>query len=83
MLSFFSSTTTPSTPLPEAQGIGGDTWRSVSSGGGGSRDRVRLGLLAAAAICGFAGVVLLAVSGVVYHLRRRREKAGAERFAQA
>lgn len=85
MLSFFGSTT-PSKPLPDAEGIsgGGHAWSSARGDGGSRdlrRDHVRLGLLAAAAICGFAGVVLLVVSGVVYHLRRRREKAGAERLS--
>ncbi|KAL1562560.1 hypothetical protein AAHA92_05127 [Salvia divinorum] len=78
MLSFFGS----STPQPEAHTVGGgggdrDAWPSVHR----SRDRVRLGLLAVAAICGFVGMALLVVSGVVYHLRRRREKAGAERLS--
>lgn len=85
MLSFFgssTSTSTPSVPLPEAQTIGGGgAWSSSRGSRDSRRDRVRLGLLAAAAICGFAGVVLLVVSGVVYHLRRRREKAGAERLS--
>ncbi|KAG6423584.1 hypothetical protein SASPL_113985 [Salvia splendens] len=79
MLSFFGS----SIPRPELQTVGGgggrDAWPSMPRPRDRRRDRVRLGLLAAAAICGFAGVALLVVSGVVYHLRRRREKAGAER----
>lgn len=85
MLSFFGSTSTPSVPLPEAQSLGGgDTWWSVRGNGRSRdlrRDHVRLWLLAAAAICGFAGVVLLVVAGVVYLLRRRKENAGAERLS--
>ncbi|KAG6420531.1 hypothetical protein SASPL_117062 [Salvia splendens] len=85
MLSFFGS----SMPRPEVQTVGGggdggggrDAWPSMPRSRDRRRDRVRLGLLAAAAICGFAGVALLVVSGLVYHLRRRREKAGAERLS--
>ncbi|KAH6827314.1 hypothetical protein C2S53_015377 [Perilla frutescens var. hirtella] len=82
MLSFFGSST-PSVPLPEAQSIGGgggDTWWSGASRER-RRDHLRLGLLAAAAICGLAGVVLMVVAGVVFHLRCRREKSGGERLS--
>lgn len=92
MLSFFGSTSTPSVPLPEAQSLGGgNTWWSVRGNGGSRdlrRDHVWLWLLAAAAICGFAGVVLLVVAGVVYLRRRHQmrtalheENAGAERLS--
>lgn len=73
MRSFFGAA---DVQLPEAKNIS-DTWLSSPAGGGrardsGRRDHVRLGLLAASAACALIGVVLLAVSGVVFLLRLRR-----------
>lgn len=79
MRSFFGASTVQ---LPEAKNIS-DTWLSSQTGAGrardaGRRDHVRLGLLAASAACALIGVVLLAVSGVVFlfRLRRRQQQQG-------
>lgn len=63
MLSFFGATTA-TVELPEAKNIS-DTWLGAHAG----RDHVRLGLLVATAVCGLTGVVLLAISGVVFLFR--------------
>lgn len=75
MRSFFGATATASSSsveLPEAKNIS-DTWLGGHAAGrarDAGRDHVRLGLLAASAVCGLTGVVLLAISGVVLLLRR-------------
>lgn len=71
MLSFFGSAAS-SVPLPET---GDDTWRSVDGDGRSGyarRDRARIGLIVGSAVCGIAGVLLLAVSTVVFLVRRRK-----------
>ncbi|XP_057763870.1 uncharacterized protein LOC130985110 [Salvia miltiorrhiza] len=75
MRSFFGASTVQ---LPEAKNIS-DTWLGAHTsgiGGGGAaretgRDHVRLGLLVATAVCGLTGVVLLAISGVIFLFRLR------------
>lgn len=78
--SFFGSTVT----LPEARSIGNETWWSDNGDGrsrDSRRDHLRVGLLVAATVCGFGGVVLLVVSGIVLIVRRRKQKAEAERLS--
>lgn len=71
MRSFFGATKAP-VELPEAKNIG-DTWLSGNAGAGeAGGDHVRLVMLAASAVCGLTGVVLLAISGVVFLFRRRK-----------
>ncbi|KAG8385066.1 hypothetical protein BUALT_Bualt03G0017700 [Buddleja alternifolia] len=84
MMSFFGSTT-PSVPLPEAQNISG-TWWSVHGHGEGRprdvrRDHVKMVLLVASAVCGLTGVVLMAVSGIVFLFRLQKQKPKAEIMA--
>lgn len=83
MLSFFGSTA-PSVPLPEARNISDNTWWNVHGDGKSRdirRDHVRVGLLVATVVCGMAGVVLLIVSGIVFFVRLRKQKAEAERLS--
>ncbi|KAL8508064.1 hypothetical protein ACS0TY_018569 [Phlomoides rotata] len=77
MRSFFGS----SVQLPEAKNIS-DTWISAHADGtardvGKDHVTVRVALLVASAVCGLTGVVLLAISGVVfvYRLQKQRRKA--------
>ncbi|KAH6790158.1 hypothetical protein C2S51_005164 [Perilla frutescens var. frutescens] len=78
MRSFFGATV----ELPEAKNIS-DTWVSAHAGGGRARDagreHVRLGLVVASAVCGLTGVVLLAISGVVFLFRLRKQGPKVER----
>ncbi|KAL6546310.1 hypothetical protein OROMI_022031 [Orobanche minor] len=77
-LSFFAATTpSSSVELPEAKNISGTWWSARGAGGGdhGSRrDHVRLGLIIGSGVCGLTGVVLLAVSGVVFLFRLRKQE---------
>ncbi|PIN07337.1 hypothetical protein CDL12_20106 [Handroanthus impetiginosus] len=82
MRSFFGSTTpsSSSVQLPEAKNIS-DTWWSAHAEGRSrdiGRDHVRLGLLVASAICGLTGIILLAVSGVVFLFRLQKRNKEAE-----
>ncbi|XP_051128393.1 uncharacterized protein LOC127249560 [Andrographis paniculata] len=71
MRSFFGAAAT--VQLPEAKNIA-DALRSAGAERGGARDaggdHVRLGLVVASAVCGLTGVLLLAVSGVAFLIRR-------------
>ncbi|KAL8507376.1 hypothetical protein ACS0TY_018069 [Phlomoides rotata] len=78
--SFFGSTAT----LPEARNIGNETWWSGNDDGRTRdirRDHLRVGLLVVAAVCGFSGIVLLVVSGIVLIVRRRKRKTEAHRLS--
>lgn len=85
MLSFFGAAETSSSPpvqLPEAKNIS-DTWWSAHAEGMSRdvwRDHVRLGLLVGSGVCGLIGVVLLAVSGIVFLVRLQKPKPEAERI---
>lgn len=79
MRSFFGATTT--VQLPEAKNIS-DTWVSAHAEGRArdvGRDHVRLGLLVASAVCGVTGVVLLAISAIVFLYRLQKQRPKAER----
>ncbi|KAL3616833.1 hypothetical protein CASFOL_039227 [Castilleja foliolosa] len=86
MLSFFGtkSSSTPAVELPEAKNIS-DTWLGEPAGGGvarrnAGRDHLRLGLVVASGVCGLTGIVLLAVSGVVFLVRLQKRKLEADRI---
>ncbi|EPS70997.1 hypothetical protein M569_03768, partial [Genlisea aurea] len=78
LLAFFG-TSLPAVELPEAKNISdsltspdktNEISRAAAAAAAAGR-HVRSGLLLASAICGLTGVLLLAVSGVVYLLRLR------------
>lgn len=86
--SFFGSPAVNVTvPVPEARGIGNETWWSGNDDGRSRdshdfwRDHVRVGFLVVAAACGFSGVVLLVIAGNVLIGRHRRKKAEAGRLS--
>lgn len=85
MRSFFGATATASSSsspveLPEAKNIS-DTWLGGGRARDGGRDHVRLGLLAASAVCGLTGVVLLAISGIVFLFRLPKRGPRTERIS--
>ncbi|KAL6567250.1 hypothetical protein OROGR_000918 [Orobanche gracilis] len=80
MLSFFAAKAPSSfVKLPEAKNISGTWWSAGDSG----RNHVRLGLVIGSGVCGLTGVVLLAVSGVVFLFRLRKQKLEADKSTSA
>ncbi|KAL2494307.1 hypothetical protein Fot_38064 [Forsythia ovata] len=74
MRSFFGATKSSAT-LPEAKNFSDPTtWWSNHAVGRSSGDHVKKSLLVASLICGLTGVVLLAVSGILFLLRLRKQK---------
>ncbi|CAA2980168.1 uncharacterized protein LOC111412346 [Olea europaea var. sylvestris] len=76
MLYFFGVTTSsPSSPLPEAKNFTDPaTWWSNHAVGRSRGDHVKRSLLVASLICGLTGVVLLSVAGILFFLRLRKQK---------
>ncbi|KAL6561911.1 hypothetical protein OROGR_002918 [Orobanche gracilis] len=87
ILSFFAAATpSSSVELPEAKNITSTWWSARGVDGearDSGRDHVRLGLIIASGVCGLTGVVFLAVSGVVFLFRLRKQKLKADRSTSA